>query len=161
VLEVLEDLPGVDAIVAPVGGGGLLSGIAIAAKAVSAAISVTGVEAAASTAFSSSLAAGHIVEVRVGPTIADGLAGNMDPDTITFGIVQRLVDSVVVAPEDQIVEAIGGLVAEEHLIAEGAGAAGVAGLLAERVPARGRQVVVVVSGANIDVERLQALLRPV
>jgi threonine dehydratase len=159
-LELFEDLPDVATIVVPVGGGGLVSGVAIAAKAISSAVTVVGVEAEASTPFTASLAAGRIVEVDVGPTIADGLAGNMDPDTITFAIVQRLVDSVVIAPEERILQAVNGLVAEEHVVAEGAGAAGVAALLAGRVAAPGRRVVAIVSGANIDVERLAAVLRP-
>jgi threonine dehydratase len=158
-LEVLDDLPDADLVLVPLGGGGLLSGVAIAAKAVSPALRVVGVEAEASTAFTASLAAGRIVEVRVRPTIADGLAGNMDPDTITFAIVQRLADAVVTAPEEQILRAIAGLAAEEHLVAEGAGAAAVAALLAGKVAAAGRRVVAIVSGANIDAGRLGAILR--
>ena len=92
-LEILEDLPDVDSIVVPVGGGGLVSGIAIAAKAISDRVAIVGVEVEASQAFTKSLAAGRIVPIDVGPTLADGLAGNLDPDAITFDLVQRLVSA--------------------------------------------------------------------
>ncbi|MCX6544877.1 MAG: threonine/serine dehydratase [Acidobacteria bacterium] len=156
-IEILEDWPEVETIMAPVGGGGLVSGIALAIKAASARVQVIGVEAEASPAFSTSLAAGRITEVTVKPTIADGLAGNMDPDSVTFDLVQRYVDRVVVAPERAIEEAVRGLMTHEHLVAEGAGAAAVAAL-AEGFQVTGRKVAVVLSGANIDSARLGALL---
>ncbi len=93
----------------------------------------------------------------VGATTRFGLL--TPPMRARFGIVQRLVDRVVTAPEDQILRAIYGLAAEEHLVAEGAGAATVAALLAERLPVTGRRVVAIVSGANIDVDRLGTVLR--
>ncbi len=157
-LEILEDWPEADTLVVSVGGGGLASGVGIAVKAISPAAEVIGVEAAASPAFTAALAAGRPAWVDVSPTIADGLAGNMDPDTITFDYVRRLVDRIVLAPEQAIVDAIRGLAAEEHLIAEGAGATSVAGLLGGIVPA-GRHVAVVVSGSNIDAAVLRTALR--
>jgi threonine dehydratase len=156
-IEILEDWPEVDTILVPVGGGGLVSGIALAIKAASSHVRVIGVEADASPAFSTSLAAGRITEVTVGPTIADGLAGNMDPDSITFDLVQRYVDRVVVASESDIQNAVRGLMRHEHLVAEGAGAAAVAALL-EGLPVKGRHIAVVLSGSNIDPARLGALL---
>jgi threonine dehydratase len=158
-LEVIEDWPSVEAIVVPVGGGGLISGIAVAIKAISRAIQVVGVEAEASPAFHVSLAAGTITTVDVRPTLADGLAGNMDPDTITFRLVARHVDKMVLAPEQAIAEAISGLVTHDHLVAEGAGATGVAGLLSGLRP-KGLNVAVVLSGANIDTPKLASLLAP-
>jgi threonine dehydratase len=158
-LEILEDWPSVEAIVVPVGGGGLISGVAAAAKAMSACVEVLGVEAESSPAFSSSLAAGRIVMVDVKPTIADGLAGNMDPASITFECVRGSVDRVVVAPEGAIEEAVRRLVSDDHLIAEGAGAVGVAGLLTGLRP-KGMKIAVVVSGSNIDTDRLVGILRP-
>jgi len=157
-LEIVEELPEVDVIVVPLGGGGLLSGVAVAAKGVSARIEVIGVEIEASQPFSASLAEGRIVEVEVGPTLADGLAGNMDPETITFDLVRRLVDRVVVAREDDLAAAVRGLAAHEHLIAEGAGAVGVAALIGDRLNLRGRTAAVVVSGSNIDLDRLASIL---
>ena len=161
-LEILEDWPEVETILVPVGGGGLVSGIALVIKAVSSHVQVVGVEAEASPAFSTSLAAGHITTVTVRPTIADGLAGNMDPDSITFDMVRRHVDRVVVAPEHAIEDAVRGLMTYEHLVAEGAGAAAVAAL-GEGLQVKGRHVAVVLSGSNIDSARFGALLadRPV
>ena len=156
-IEILEDWPEVDAIVVPVGGGGLISGVAFAAKALSERVEVIGVETERSPAFHTSLAAGAITEVEVRPTIADGLAGNMDPETITFDLVRRYVDRVVLAPERAIEDAVRELVTREHLIAEGAGATAVAALV-HGVRAAGRHAAVVVSGSNIDAARLADLL---
>ena len=156
-LEILEDWPEVETILVPVGGGGLVSGVALAVKAVSSRVQVVGVEAAASPAFSTSLAAGRITEVTVRPTMADGLAGNMDPDTITFDLIQRYVDRVVVSSERAIEDAVRGLMTHEHLVAEGAGAVAVAAL-AEGLRVKGRHIAVVLSGSNIDSARLGALL---
>jgi threonine dehydratase len=156
-MEIIEEWPSVETIVVPVGGGGLASGVGIATKAISSEIEVIGVEAEASPAFHTALAAGHVVEVDVTPTLADGLAGNMDPETITFDYVRRYVDRVVLASERALAAAIRTLVAHDHLIAEGAGGAGVAGLLSGLRP-RGLNVAVVVSGANIDVAKLAGII---
>jgi threonine dehydratase len=157
-LEILEDLPGVSQVIVPVGGGGLIAGIAQVVKALRPAARVVGVEVEASHPFTASLAAGRIVEVAVGPTLADGLAGNMDPDNIAFPIVQRLVDQVVLAREEQLVAAIRGLADHEHLVAEGAGATAVAAALARTIEPRSGPAAVIISGANIDTERLAAIL---
>jgi threonine dehydratase len=157
-LEVLEDRPEIDAFVVPIGGGGLISGIAIAARALSPSSRVIGVEVEASSPFTASLAAGRIVEIEVGETIADGLSGNMDPDTITFDIVREHVDGIAVVSEVALRKSVGDLVREERLIAEPAAAAGVAAVVAKEADVRGRNVGVILSGANIDAEKLKALL---
>lgn len=157
-LEILEQWPEVDTIIVPIGGGGLISGIAIAAHELSSGISVFGVEAEASCPFTAGIAAGRIVEISVQPTLADGLAGNLDPDTVTFDIVRRLVARIVTVSEVHLREAIAGAVIRERLCAEGAGAAGVAGLMARRFDVRDRRVAVVLSGANIDAAVLQEAL---
>jgi threonine dehydratase len=157
-LEILEEWPEVDAIVVPIGGGGLISGIAIAAHEASSVLSVFGVEAEASCPFTTGIAAGRIVEIPVQPTLADGLAGNLDPETVTFDIVRRLVARIATVSEGQLQAAIAGVAVHERLIAEGAGAAGVAGVLAGRLDVRDRRVAVVLSGANIDSEILQKAL---
>ena len=159
-VEILEDWPDVDTILVAVGGGGLVGGIAIAAAALAAGrVEIVGVECDASPAFHEALRAGHIIEVEVRPTLADGLAGNMDPETITFDLVKRLVNRMVLAPESAVADAIRGLFEEERVIAEGAGATAVAALLAGIEVAR-RKVAVVVSGANIDAGLLSKVLRP-
>ena len=157
-IEILEDAPDTDTIVAPIGGGGLISGIAIAAKSIAPRIEVTGVEVEASCAFQTSLQAGRLVTIVPGPTLADGLGGNPDPDTITFGFIQRSVDRIVTVDESDLVNAIAGLIHADHLIAEGAGAAAVASIAGARVKLPGRRIAVIVSGANIDRERLGLLL---
>ncbi|HSK10761.1 MAG TPA: pyridoxal-phosphate dependent enzyme [Vicinamibacterales bacterium] len=158
-LEVVDDLPDVSRVVVPVGGGGLIAGIAQALHAVHLPVETVGVEVEASHPFTASLAAGRIVEVIVGPTLADGLAGNMDPENIAFPIVQRLVTRIALAAEDDLAAAIRALVDHEHLIAEGAGATAVAAVLAGRIDVRAGKTVIIVSGSNIDTARLLSVLQ--
>lgn len=155
-LEILQDLPDVETILVPVGGGGLISGVAIATEGTRA--SVTGVEAAASTPFTQGLRAGRIVAISVGPTLADGLAGNLDPETITFDIVRRLVRRIVVVSEDAIARAIRGLMSHERLVAEGAAATAIAAILEGCLQEQPRRTAVVLSGANIDPEKLKTII---
>jgi threonine dehydratase len=156
--EMFEDDPGLDTLVVPIGGGGLISGMATVAKAINPRCDVIVVEVDASNAFQQSVRAGALVEIVPGATLADGLGGNPDPETITFALIQRLVDRIVTVSEAKLAAAIAGLVEEEHLIAEGAGAAATAALLGRRIDVSGRQVGVVVSGGNIDRARLKSLL---
>lgn len=158
-LEIFEDAAGTDALVVPIGGGGLISGMAAVAKSLSAACTVVGVEVEASCAFQTSVHAGKLVEIVPGPTLADGLGGNPDPETITFEPIQRLVDTIVTVSEPDLEAAVTGLVAAEHLVTEGAGAAATAAIVGRRVDLSGRRVAAIVSGANIDRERLAGLLR--
>jgi len=157
-LELFEDAPDLDCLIVPIGGGGLISGVALAAKAIAPSCEVIGVEAEASCAFLTSVRAGKLVEIVPGPTIADGLGGNPDPATITFAFIQKLVDRIVTVSEDDLAAAIVGLAESEHLIAEGAGAAAVAAVLGKRVDLRGRLAAVLLTGSNIDRARLAALL---
>jgi threonine dehydratase len=157
-LELFEDEPDLDVLVVPIGGGGLISGVATVAKAINQRCEVIGVEVEASNAFQQSVRAGRLVEIVPGETLADGLGGNPDPDTITFAIIQQLVDRIVTVSEQDLAAAIVGLVESEHLIAEGAGAAATAALIGNRVEVRDRRVGAIVSGANIDRARLVRLL---
>ncbi len=157
-LEMFEDEPALDAVVVPIGGGGLISGVAAVAKAINPRCEVIGVELEVSNAFQQSVDAGKLVEIVAGPSLADGLGGNPDPETITFALIQRLVDRIVTVSEDDLAAAIAGLVEAEHLIAEGAGAAATAALVGTRIDVRDRHVGVIVSGANIDRARLARLL---
>lgn len=158
-LEIFEAEPRAEAIVVPVGGGGLLSGVAIAAKAISPGARIIGVEAAASCAMGASLRAGRIASIDPRPTLADGLAGNLEPESITFEIVRRHVDEMITVTEEELAVAIRGLVREEHVIAAGAGAAAVAALLAGKVGLTGA-VAALVTGANIDSDQLHRVLAP-
>jgi threonine dehydratase len=156
-LEILEAGEGIDTIVVPIGGGGLVSGIAIAAHETTGA-AIIGVEVEASSPLTQSLAAGRIVEIEVSPTLADGLAGNLDPDAITFDIIRRLVPHIVLVDERSLAHAVSGVVQQERLVVEGAGATGVAAALAGKLRVQGRRVAIVLSGANIDADKLASLI---
>lgn len=152
-LEMLLEWPEMDVVIVPVGGGGLVAGAALAVRELGRAVRVVGAEAAASPVFSSALAAGRPVTVDVRPTLADGLAGNMDPDTRTFGLVRALAVDVVPVTEEAIAEAMRALVLEDRVVAEGAGSVGVAALLQRAiggVELAGRRIGVIVSGRNVD-----------
>jgi len=157
-LEILDERSDIDEIIVPMGGGGLISGIAIAAAAALPAVAVTGVEVEASQPFTQSRAAGRIVPVEVKPTLADGLAGNLDPETLTFTIVERLVNRIVTVREPELRDAMRGLIEHERLVAEGAGAVGVAAVLAGRIETAGRRIAIVLSGANVDSSVLAQIL---
>jgi threonine dehydratase len=154
----LEDQPLIDALVVPIGGGGLIGGAATAAKAINPAIEIIGVEVEASHPFQTSVRAGRLVEIVPGPSLADGLVGNPDPGTMTFEYVQRLVDRFVTVSEEDLESTICGLVEHEHVIAEGAGAAAPAAVAGGRLDLRGARIGVIVSGANIDRGKLASLL---
>jgi threonine dehydratase len=154
-LEILEQDPGVEVIVCPVGGGGLISGTAIGAGP---AVATWGVETESSSPFTQGLAAGHIVPIRVLPSLADGLVGNLDPETITFDLVRRHVAGIVTVSEEAIATAVAKLVSEERAIAEGAAATAIAGVLGGRLPIEGRKAAVILSGSNIDPEKLRELI---
>ena len=153
-LEVLEELPDVEMMVVPVGGGGLVSGIALAASAHPTMPSIQGVEAAASPVFTTALRAGHLVEVEVCPTLADGLAGNAEPDSITFELIRNLQVDVSAVDESAIADAMRGLLDHHGQRVEGAGAVGVAALLAGALTTAGAQLAVIVSGGNVDPDKL-------
>jgi threonine dehydratase len=145
-------------VVVPISGGGLISGIALWAREHGAA-RVVGVEAAASPQMSAAVAAGETVPVAVAPTIADGLAGNLEPGSVTARIVADAVQEIVAVGEDELRSAMRALALGAGVVAEGAGAAASAAVLAGRVTPRPRETtVVVVSGRNITAERLCEVL---
>jgi threonine dehydratase len=149
-LEMLEDVPGLEAIVVPVGGGGLIAGVAIAAKALNPRIKIYGVEPLTSPTMTAALEAGGIVQIEEQPTIADGCAGNIEAGSITFPIIQNLVDDVFLVSEEATTEAIANIARHEHLMIEGAAALSLAALSDERLTAR--KVSAIVSGRNISLD---------
>jgi threonine dehydratase len=157
-LELLEELGESFTVVCPVGGGGLLSGIALAATQ-RAGVRVVGVQSEASPAMWESLGEGRIVSVETRPTYADGLAGNLEPGSVTFEIVRRLVPDVILVTEEEIARAIRFLAAEHGLVVEGAGAAATAAVLARRVTPERDRLVVLVTGRNIALDSLARILR--
>jgi threonine dehydratase len=158
-LEIFEDAPETDVVMVPIGGGGLISGVASTVKTIADTRLVIGVELDVSHAFQTSVRAGKLVAIVPGASIADGLGGNPDPETITFWFIQRYVDQIVTVSEDDLAAAVVGIADAEHLIVEASGAAGVAALVGRRIDARDWRVAIVVTGSNIDRERLTTLLR--
>ena len=156
-LELFDDVPDVDVLVVPVGGGGLISGCATAAKASGPAIRVVGVEPEAGDDTRRSLAAGERVRVDVPRTIADGLR-RARPGELTFEVNRRLVDEVVTVTDVDILEAMAFLFDRLKLVTEPSGAVGVAALLTRAVAASGATVGVVISGGNVGVARFAELL---
>jgi threonine dehydratase len=155
-LEMLEQAPDADVIVVPLGGGGLLSGVAVAVKALRPDVRVIGVQAAGSASWTPSLAAGHPVEIERSTTVADGIAVQL-PGDLTFPLVQQFVDEVVEVSEDEICRAVVVLLERSKLMVEGAGAVGLAAVLAGKVQAR--QAVCLLSGGNLDAGMLQVIVR--
>jgi threonine dehydratase len=158
-LEILADLPETDLIVVPVGGGGLIAGIAVAAKAVRPAVSVIGVQASVCPSAVEALRQEGPVQVTAGRTIADGIrvaaTGNR-----TFPIISQLVDRIVLVTEEEIADAMLLLLERKHIIAEGAGAAPLAALMNGSILIRpGSTVVLVISGGNVDSALLFRIVR--
>jgi len=156
-LELLEEAGELDALLVPVGGGGLIAGSATAAKGLRPAIRVIGVEPAAGDDTKRSLAAGERVTIPVPRTIADGQAASI-PGELTFSINRRLVDEVVLVTDDQIRDAMRFAFERMRIVMEPSGATGLAALLAGAVERLPRRVGVIVSGGNIDAERFAELI---
>jgi threonine dehydratase len=148
-LEVLADLPDVEAILVGVGGGGLISGIATAVKALKPDVRVIGVEASGAASMRAALDAGEIVTLPGLTTIADGIS-TKSVGTYTFEIVRTLVDDVVTVDDDDIINAVLLLLERCKLLVEGAGAVGVAALLTAKLGLDGKRTAVVLGGGNID-----------
>lgn len=153
-LEMLEAVPSLDIILVPVGGGGLLAGVALAAKSLNPKIAVYGVQSENSPAMYESLRAGRIVQIVEKESLADGLAGNIEPGSMTFPLVERYADGVILVSEHAIADAIRFLLEHEHLVVEGAGAVAVAALLSRAFERPGARIGVILSGSNIDLEQL-------
>jgi len=158
-LEILDDLPEAQDILVPVGGGGLIGGIAGLVKFARPSVRVHGVEPKTSAFMGKSVAAGRLVEIEEEPTVADAVAGGIEPGSLTFPLCRDFVDSFVSVPEESIIRAMS-LLAEVHgKPVEGAGALALAGVLADPDRFRGRTVVCVVSGGNIDADDFRKITR--
>ena len=150
-LEVLEQVAGLDAVLVPVGGGGLISGVAVAVKALAPRVKVIGVEADVIPCMQAAVEAGELVTLDAASTLADGIAVKRAGE-ITFEHVRSLVDDIVTVTEEEIASAILYLLEKEKTVAEGAGAVGVAALMHHKLPRlEGKRVCSVISGGNIDV----------
>jgi threonine dehydratase len=156
-LEILEELPNLDGIVVPVGGGGLISGVASVVKKKRPAVKIIGVQSVNAPAGFLSLKQKKRVEVKVKPTLADGIAIRSIGE-INFPILRRCVDEIVTVDEEEIASAILLLMERKRVVAEGAGAASLAALLTNRKKTRLKKVVLVISGGNIDVNLLDRII---
>lgn len=156
-LEILEEMPQVQAIVVPIGGGGLIAGVAFAVKTLRPDIKVYGVQAAGAPSMAESLKSGKREHLDSVFTIADGIAVK-EPGDLTLELCRKYVDEVVTVTDDEIAAAILALVEKQKLVAEGAGAAAVAAAMFGKLPIDGKDVVCVVSGGNIDVNTLNRVI---
>ena len=156
-LEILEQLPDVEQVVCPIGGGGLISGVALAVKTLKPTCRVIGVQAEAAGSMAASRRAGHIVTIPDRDTIADGIHV-LTPGKLTFELCQKYVDRIVTVTEDEICAAILSLMENQKTVAEGAGATGVAACLFNKVDVSEKKTVCVVSGGNVDVTTLSRVI---
>ena len=156
-LEIMDQLDGVDSVVVPVGGGGLISGVALAVKSLKPSCKVYGVQAAGAGSMARAFHDGKWEALDRVSTFADGIAVKTPGET-TFKMVERYVDDVVTVSDDEIAAAILALMERQKVVAEGAGAAPVAACMFGKVPVEGRRTVCVVSGGNIDVNILSRVI---
>ena len=147
-LEILEEMPHIDAVVVPVGGGGLISGVAFALKTLRPDIKVFGVQAAGAPSMAKSMEKAERIHLDSVSTIADGIAVK-EPGDLTYELCQKYVDEIVTVSDDEIAAAILALIEKQKLIAEGAGAAAVAAVMFDKLPIEGKKVVCVVSGLSL------------
>lgn len=157
-IEMLEEIPDLDVIIAPVGGGGLISGIAVAAKAIKPDIRIIGIASAGAPAMKHSYDAGTPIDSRSVRTIADGIAVR-DTSPVTLSYLRKYVDQLELVGEGEIANAILFLLEKQKLLVEGAGSVGVAALLHDKLDLpKGSKVAVVLSGGNIDVTMLSLII---
>ena len=156
-LEVLEQLPDAEAVIVPIGGGGLISGVAFAIKSLNPNIKVYGVQADNAPSMAQSRKEGKQITLNTAATFADGIAVK-HPGDLTFALTQQYVDDVVTVSEDEIAAAILTLMEKQKLVAEGAGAVSVAAALFHKVPIQGKKTVCILSGGNIDVNILSRVI---
>lgn len=157
-LEILEELPQTDSIIVPVSGGSILSGVAIAAKSLKPSIEVLGAQPQNVAVMYHSLRAGKIIEMPLKQTIADGLDGNIEKDTITLELIQRYVDEILLFDEDTIRKMIRALWEQEKQVVEASGAIAIAPIVEAPRRFAGKRTVAVITGGNIDDELFRNVL---
>jgi threonine dehydratase len=156
-LEILEQLDDVDAIVVPIGGGGLISGVAFAAKSLKPSIKIYGVQAENASSMKKSFYENKLISIPTASTFADGIAVKT-PGTNTFEMVKKYVDEILTVSEDEIAAAILMLMEKQKLVAEGAGAVSVAAAIFNKIPLKDKNVVCIVSGGNIDINIIDRVM---
>ncbi|XP_078701585.1 L-threonine ammonia-lyase-like [Branchiostoma floridae x Branchiostoma belcheri] len=156
--EILEDLPHVDAVFVPVGGGGLIAGIAAYIKAVKPTAKIVGCQPARSAVMAQSVAAGRILDLPSLDTLSDGTAGGVEEGSITFPICQQCVDDWVLVEEDVIADAIYFMMSDHHKIVEGAAGVAIGAFLQTAQKYHGKSVAIISCGANISIEKLKEII---
>lgn len=157
-LEIIDQIADLDAVVVPIGGGGLISGVAYTIKNLNPNVKVYGVQATGAPSMANSIHDGHIERLDSVSTIADGIAVK-EPGDLTYEICKQYVDEIVTVSDDEIAAAILALIEQQKLIAEGAGAVSVAAVMFNKVPVKGKKVCCLVSGGNIDVTILSRVIK--
>ncbi len=157
-LELFDQIPDLDAVVVPIGGGGLIAGVAFTMKNLNPNIKVYGVQAAGAPSMYNSVKDGVVERLDSVSTIADGIAVK-EPGDVTYQLCKEYVDDIVTVSDDEISAAILALIEQHKLIAEGAGAVAVAAVMFDKIPVKGKKVACLVSGGNIDVTILSRVIK--
>ncbi len=157
-LEIVEACPGVDVVVVPVGGGGLISGVSIAVKSTKPEVEIVGVQSEASPVMFESLKTGRIVEAPKAKTIAEGLSGGIEKGSLTFEIAKNCIDRMLLVKESTIRRAVYLLWIQDKQVAEGSGAAAIAPILENNALFKGKTVVCLITGGNIDNDLFKEIL---
>lgn len=156
-LEILEDIPDVDVVLVPIGGGGIIAGISKAIKSLKPDVKIIGVEAENAASMQEALKLGSASEIKTSPTIADGIAVRKVGEK-TFEVVKECVDEIVTVSDDDVSRAILFLMEKSKIVAEGAGATAVAAVLSGKVKGKNKKVCAVISGGNIDINLVERVL---
>jgi threonine dehydratase len=154
-LEIAEEIPDVEKVLVPVGGGGLISGVGCALKAIDSTIEILGAQSIASPVMHESLRQGRIVDMKLEDSYAEGLHGGIEENSVTFELCRKYVDEVIIVEEQTILQAIRSVLTEHHQVIEGAAAVGVAAILENPKRFDDEKVCIVISGGNIELDLLE------
>ena len=158
-LEVYQELSHIHSIIVPIGGGGLISGIGLVAKSIDPKANIIGIQSEGASTMYQSWKAKKVIKVNEFPTIAEGLSGGLDANALTFKMINKYVDEINLVQEESIKKAITLLWREEGQIVEGAGAVGIAHILESNQKFANKDVVVIISGGNIDNSLFKELIK--
>ena len=158
-LEIAEEMPDIDKVLVPVGGGGLISGVGCALKAMDATTEVFGAQSVASPVMYESLRQGRIVDMDLEDSYAEGLHGGIEENSVTFELCRKYVDEIILVEEETILRAIRSALVEQHQVIEGAAAVGVAAILEDPERYHDEKVCIVISGGNVELDLLKKSMR--
>ncbi|MGL5124338.1 MAG: threonine ammonia-lyase [Fusobacteriaceae bacterium] len=156
-LEILEELPELEVVVVPIGGGGILSGIAIALKSLKPSIRIIGVQTANVPSMQEALKMGYPIEIKATTTIADGIAVKKSGNK-TFEIIKKYIDEIITVSEDEIADAVLYMMEKNKVMTEGAGAIAAAGILSGKIKAKDKNICGIISGGNIDINLMDRII---